>query len=89
MVNNFIYFWSPSATYEPHTTTPYTRLKNHATLQSTGLGSLRRILLSLPLHLRSASAALALGDRVHHRGNVVSAPPPGDLVCATLLAAGP
>lgn len=50
-------------------------------MESIGLGSLRRVLLSIPLDLRLASTALALGNRVHHGGDMVSAAPPSDLVC--------
>lgn len=55
-------------------------LTDHTTLQSRSLRSLGRVLLALLLDLGLAGAALALGDRVHHYGDVVAAAPPGGLV---------
>lgn len=50
------------ATSETHIAKLYNRLENHTTMESIGLGSLRRVLLSVPLDLRLASTALAFGN---------------------------
>lgn len=42
---------------------------------------LRRVFLALKFDLGSASAALFLGNAVHHRGDMVATTPPSGLFC--------